>query len=110
MSKDEKPITENLADAQDTLYLLEESARGLRTQMRSNGWSDESSEAVAAQWFSRALAMSLAHADAMTHDELHKAKASGWDLLGNVLAVTAGLLALPVVIFVSIALGRWALG
>ena len=110
MSKDEKSVTENLAEAQDTLYLLEESARGLRTQMRSNGWQDDTSEAVAGQWFARALAMSLDHADAMTADQLGKVKDSGWELLGKVLAVTVALLALPAVVIFCIAGFRWALG
>ncbi len=102
-SDDEKSLTENLADAQDVLYTLEESARGLRTQMRSNGWQDETSELIASQWFSRTMAMSLDHAAPVPKD-------TGGQLLLKVLAVTAALLALPVIIFVSIAGFRWALG
>jgi len=99
---DDKSPTEHLADAQDTLYALEESARGLRTQMRANGWADETSERVAAHWFSRSIDVGMAYVEAKTEGK--------WDLLAKVITITAGLLSIPTVIFVSITLGRWALG
>lgn len=107
MSENSESLPESMASAQDTLYLMEESARGLRNQMRANGWADETSELIASQWFSQALKMS---ADGVAAAQLEKTQESGWNLLGKVLAVTAGLMAIPAIIFVSIAGFRWALG
>ena len=99
---DDKTPTEHLADAQDTLYTLEESARGLRTQMRSNGWSNESSEHVAAHWLMRSIDVGMAYVEGKREGK--------WDTLAKLVTVTAALLSLPAVVILSIAGWRWATG
>lgn len=99
---DEKSPAEHLADAQDTLYTLEESARGLRAQMRGNGWSDEASEHVAAHWFVRSIEVGMAYAEGK--------RESKWDTLVKLATVVVALLALPTVVILTIAGWRWATG
>lgn len=104
MTKDEKGPIDHLADAQDTLFAMEETARGLKAHMVKEGWSEEQAEKVAAGFLHSTLAVGMRHAGIAQEQDAKKAS-SGLGLLAGFVGLLA---AIPLVIILCIAGFRWA--